>query len=50
VYKQQLSGMLEGNYERRYFDGVKGVKGKEGELFGLLNLIQFSADSFTNGT
>jgi hypothetical protein len=34
----------------RYFKGVAGVKGQEGELFGIGNLLKLSIDSvMTNG-
>eukprot|EP00007_Cunea_sp_BSH-02190019_P005375 CAMPEP_0174247928 /NCGR_PEP_ID=MMETSP0417-20130205/42819_1 /TAXON_ID=242541 /ORGANISM="Mayorella sp, Strain BSH-02190019" /LENGTH=579 /DNA_ID=CAMNT_0015327789 /DNA_START=12 /DNA_END=1751 /DNA_ORIENTATION=- len=39
VYKQQLAGVSHGRHEKRYFTGVQGVKGEEGDLFGLLNLF-----------
>jgi len=50
VYKQQLANIgLKGQTERRYFKGVAGVKGQEGEIFGLANLFRLSTDSvFTN--
>jgi len=48
VYKQQLASIgLEGSHERRYFAGVAGVKGQEGEIFGLLNLLKHNAKSLT---
>lgn len=51
MYKQQLASIgLEGNNERRYFSGVPGVKGQEGELFGLLNLLRHKSESFNTGT
>jgi DNA excision repair protein ERCC-6-like 2 len=39
LYKQQLAGVSYGRHEKRYFTGVHGVKGEEGDLFGLLNLF-----------
>ena len=40
IYKQQSSNIvMKGSHERRYFEGVQGVKGQEGELFGLVNLL-----------
>ena len=52
IYKQQLANIgLYANSERRYFKGVAGVKGEEGELFGMGNLFKFSKDTvLTNGT
>eukprot|EP01125_Pyxidicula_operculata_P008217 TRINITY_DN2772_c0_g2_i2.p1 TRINITY_DN2772_c0_g2~~TRINITY_DN2772_c0_g2_i2.p1 ORF type:complete len:275 (+),score=64.05 TRINITY_DN2772_c0_g2_i2:56-880(+) len=48
IYKQQLAniglGGGKGN-ERRYFEGVAGVKGQEGEIFGLRNLLKFRKNS-----
>ncbi len=35
---------LEGKHERRYFNGVQGQKGQEGELFGSYNLLRFISD------
>jgi hypothetical protein len=38
IYKQkQQSVALEGSHETRLYDGVMGVKGEEGELWGLPN-------------
>eukprot|EP01121_Diplochlamys_sp_Union-15-3_P009560 TRINITY_DN2606_c0_g1_i3.p1 TRINITY_DN2606_c0_g1~~TRINITY_DN2606_c0_g1_i3.p1 ORF type:complete len:172 (-),score=36.14 TRINITY_DN2606_c0_g1_i3:1704-2219(-) len=46
IYKQQLANIgLKGANERRYFRGVAGVKGSEGEIFGLLNLLKFNAET-----
>jgi SNF2 family DNA or RNA helicase len=46
IYKQQLANIgLHGNTERRYFKGVAGVKGQEGEIFGLANLFKLHTDS-----
>lgn len=51
VYKQQLAGIgLDRNNERRLFEGVAGMKGQEGELFGLLNLLRLNAKCVTEGT
>ncbi|KAH3756315.1 snf2 super family [Pelomyxa schiedti] len=45
IYKQQLAGIaVEGQSAPRYFDGVAGVKGQEGELFGLANLFVFNTE------
>eukprot|EP01129_Flabellula_baltica_P009493 TRINITY_DN3886_c0_g1_i2.p1 TRINITY_DN3886_c0_g1~~TRINITY_DN3886_c0_g1_i2.p1 ORF type:complete len:1005 (+),score=232.62 TRINITY_DN3886_c0_g1_i2:1-3015(+) len=45
VYKQQLSNIgVHGTHERRYFQGVHGVKGEEGEIFGLINLLKLTED------
>jgi len=41
MYKQQLAGQLRGRNERRYFKGVQGVKGAEGDIFGAINLFKF---------
>lgn len=30
--------------------GIQGVKGQEGELFGLLNLLKHNTESFNSGT
>lgn len=51
VYKQQLANIgLKGEEERRYFTGVAGVKGQEGEIFGLNNLFRLDTSSvITNG-
>lgn len=43
VYKHQLAAIaLDGKCTRRYFDGVAGVRGREGELWGLGNILRFS--------
>lgn len=43
VYKHQLSAIaLDGQCSRRYFDGVAGMKGQEGELWGMANLFRFN--------
>lgn len=51
IYKQQLANIgMEGQLERRYFKGVAGVKGQEGEIFGLSNLFTLNPESvITNG-
>ena len=36
---------IEGARERRYFEGVKGVPGHEGELWGLANLFKLTAET-----
>ena len=36
---------LEGVQERRYFTGVQGVQGQEGELFGISNLLKQSMNT-----
>lgn len=40
VYKQQLANLTVGTTEKRYFEGVQGDRGKQGELFGLANLFK----------
>ena len=46
IYKQQASNTaIEGSRERRYFEAVKGVKGHEGELWGLANLFKLTAET-----
>jgi DNA excision repair protein ERCC-6-like 2 len=41
LYKQQMHNIsLEGKKERRLFQGVEGVQGQEGELFGIANLLK----------
>lgn len=43
VYKHQMAAIaLDGRCARRYFDGVAGVRGREGELWGLGNILRFS--------
>jgi len=45
IYKQQMANIgLEGSQERRYFNGVLGVRGEEGEIFGLLNLLKLTTE------
>eukprot|EP00698_Gefionella_okellyi_P024501 TRINITY_DN8667_c0_g1_i2.p1 TRINITY_DN8667_c0_g1~~TRINITY_DN8667_c0_g1_i2.p1 ORF type:complete len:876 (+),score=233.69 TRINITY_DN8667_c0_g1_i2:143-2770(+) len=45
IYKQQLASVgMQGANERRYFAGVSGVKGQEGELFGVENLLKLVTD------
>ncbi|KAI8476709.1 MAG: P-loop containing nucleoside triphosphate hydrolase protein [Monoraphidium minutum] len=45
IYKQQQTNQIVyGTDERRYFEGVKGVRGREGELFGIVNLLRFTPD------
>ena len=40
IYKQQSANLvMNASHERRYFKGVQGLKGEEGELFGLTNLL-----------
>jgi len=40
IYKQQSANIvMNASHERRYFKGVQGLKGEEGELFGLTNLL-----------
>lgn len=40
IYKTQAANIAYNNTEeRRYFDGVEGEKGHEGELFGLANMF-----------
>ncbi|DBA73362.1 TPA: hypothetical protein ACH3X1_011407 [Trebouxia sp. C0004] len=46
IYKQQAANTaIEGARERRYFEGVKGVRGEEGELWGLANLFKLTAET-----
>lgn len=46
IYKQQQANTaIEGARERRYFEGVKKVKGQEGELWGLANLFKLTAET-----
>ena len=46
IYKQQqANSAIEGARERRYFEGVKGVPGEEGELWGLANLFKLTAET-----
>jgi len=46
IYKQQAANTaIEGSRERRYFEGVKGVQGHEGELWGLANLFKLTAET-----
>lgn len=48
IYKQQAANTaIEGARERRYFEGVKGVPGHEGELWGLANLFKLIAETVT---
>ena len=43
IYKHQLSAIaLDGQCSTRYFEGVAGMKGQEGELWGLANLFRFN--------
>lgn len=45
VYKQQLANVgLHGIHERRYFTGVHGSIGQEGDIFGLINLLKLTED------
>ena len=46
IYKQQAANTaIEGSRERRYFEGVKGMPGHEGELWGLANLFKLTAET-----
>ena len=46
IYKQQAANTaIEGSRERRYFEGVKGMPGHEGELWGLVNLFKLTAET-----
>jgi len=46
IYKQQMANIgVAGKHERRYFNGVLGVKGEEGEIFGLVNLLKLSTET-----
>jgi len=38
---------MQGKNERRYFEGVPGVKGQEGELYGIVNLLKLTLNSAT---
>ena len=51
LYKQQMASIgLQGKNERRYYTGVQGQKGQEGELFGAANLLKLVTDtSITEG-
>ena len=41
IYKQQMGNVAtKASLERRYFEGVQGVQGREGELFGIRNLFK----------
>lgn len=43
IYKHQMAVVaLDGQCTRRYFDGVAGMKGQEGELWGMANLFKFN--------
>lgn len=43
IYKHQMAVVaLDGQCTRRYFDGVAGMKGQEGELWGMANLFRFN--------
>eukprot|EP00884_Botryococcus_braunii_P005787 jgi/Botrbrau1/15209/Bobra.0149s0068.1 len=55
VYKQQQSRLvLEGSVQQRHFKGVQPSRGQQtarpGELFGLQNLLKFTADVWTADT
>jgi SNF2 family DNA or RNA helicase len=46
VYKQQMANIgLHGKNERRYFTGVQGQKGQEGEIFGARNLLKLVTEN-----
>lgn len=46
IYKQQMANVgLHGKSESRYFTGVQGQKGQEGELFGMSNLLRLVTDT-----
>lgn len=46
LYKQQMHNIsLEAKMERRLFQGVEGVQGQEGELFGIANLLKQSSST-----
>jgi len=43
IYKQQHSNMtVEGKVENRLFKGAQGMKGEEGELWGLVNMLELN--------
>ena len=43
ISKQQHANMaLEGTSQKRIFEGAKGMKGMEGELWGLVNMLKFN--------
>ena len=45
LYKMQLSSeALEGNREERFFEGVQGDKLRQGELFGVQNLVDYNPE------
>eukprot|EP01119_Soliformovum_irregulare_P008033 TRINITY_DN2078_c1_g1_i1.p1 TRINITY_DN2078_c1_g1~~TRINITY_DN2078_c1_g1_i1.p1 ORF type:complete len:1009 (+),score=338.19 TRINITY_DN2078_c1_g1_i1:106-3027(+) len=49
IYKTQMASVgVQGKNERRYFNGVQGQKGQEGELFGSANLFKFTDTVMTN--
>lgn len=51
IYKQQLANIcMEAKNEKRYFKGIAGVRGKEGELFGIANLLKLNDSVVTNGS
>ncbi|CAO1626820.1 unnamed protein product [Sympodiomycopsis kandeliae] len=46
IYKLQTANMsYTGNSERRFFNGVEGVKSHQGELFGLKNMFTLREDT-----
>jgi hypothetical protein len=46
VYKQQMASVgLKGASERRYYAGVQGKKGEEGEIFGAINLLKLNENT-----
>ncbi|KIZ07478.1 DNA excision repair protein ERCC-6 [Monoraphidium neglectum] len=46
VYKQQQTNqVIYGTTEKRHFEGVKGHKGKVGELFGIINLLKYTPEA-----
>ena len=45
LYKQQLANISVHNlHEKRYFKGVAGVKGQEGDIFGMANLLKTESE------
>lgn len=51
IYRRQLykqhhtNGVVYGTTETRLFEGVKGIKPRQGELFGIANLLKFTPDA-----
>ena len=46
VYKQQQMAVgYDASLQTRYFEGVQGDKGKQGELFGVKNIFKLHEDT-----